>query len=54
VPCRDEILQQLDGIAFRDENMGKKKRKKWKTGVEEEKYFLQTAVMERKFVSAQS
>jgi hypothetical protein len=32
VPCRDEILQQLDGIAFRDENMGKKKRKKWKTG----------------------
>jgi hypothetical protein len=32
VPCRDEILQQLDGIAFGDENEGKKKRKKRKTG----------------------
>jgi len=31
VPCRDEILQQLDGIAFGDENAGKK-RKKRKTG----------------------
>jgi len=29
---RDEILQKLDGIAFRDENAGKKKRKKQKTG----------------------
>jgi hypothetical protein len=27
VPCRDEILQQLDGVAFEDENTGKKKRK---------------------------
>jgi len=25
VPCGDEILQQLDGIAFGDENAGKKK-----------------------------
>jgi len=32
VPCGDEILQQLDGIAFGDENTGKKKRKKRKTG----------------------
>jgi hypothetical protein len=32
VPCRDDILQQLDGIAFGDENVGKKKRKKRKTG----------------------
>jgi len=32
VPFRDEILQQLDGIAFGDEDAGKKKRKKWKTG----------------------
>jgi hypothetical protein len=35
VPCRDEILQQLDKIAFVDENAGRKKRKKrkkWKTG----------------------
>jgi hypothetical protein len=32
VPCGDEILQQLDGIAFEDENAGKKKRKKRKTG----------------------
>jgi hypothetical protein len=32
VPCRDEILQQLDGIVFWDENAGKKKRKKRKTG----------------------
>jgi hypothetical protein len=31
VPCEDEILQQLDGIAFGDENEGKKKRKKRKT-----------------------
>jgi hypothetical protein len=32
VPCGDEILQQLEGIAFGDENAGKKKRKKQKTG----------------------
>jgi len=33
VPCRDEILQQLDGVTFGDENAGKKKkRKKRKTG----------------------
>jgi len=32
VPCGDEILQQLDGIAFRDENAGKKRWKKWKMG----------------------
>jgi hypothetical protein len=32
VPCGDEILQQLDGIVFGDENAGKKKRKKRKTG----------------------
>jgi len=32
VPCRDEILQQLDEIAFRDKNVGKKKLKKRKTG----------------------
>jgi hypothetical protein len=30
VPCKDEILQQLDEIAFGDENAGKKKWKKWK------------------------
>jgi hypothetical protein len=29
----DKILQQLDGIAFGDENAGKKKWKKRKTGV---------------------
>jgi hypothetical protein len=28
VPCGDEILQQLDGVAFGDENADKKK--KWK------------------------
>jgi hypothetical protein len=33
VPWGDEILQQLDGIAFGDENTGKKKWKKRKTGV---------------------
>jgi hypothetical protein len=27
VPCGDEILQQLDIIAFGDENAGKKKQK---------------------------
>jgi hypothetical protein len=27
VPCGDEILQQLDGIAFGDKNASKKKRK---------------------------
>jgi hypothetical protein len=32
VPFGDEILQQLDGIAFGDEDAGKKKRKKRKTG----------------------
>jgi hypothetical protein len=32
VPFGDEILQQLDGIAFGDENTSKKKRKKRKTG----------------------
>jgi hypothetical protein len=32
VPCGDEILQQLDGIVFGDENTGKKKHKKRKTG----------------------
>jgi hypothetical protein len=32
VPCGDEILQRLDGIAFADENAGKKKQKKRKTG----------------------
>jgi hypothetical protein len=33
VPSGDEILQQLDGVAFGDENAGKKrKRKKRKTG----------------------
>jgi hypothetical protein len=33
VPCGAEILQQLDGVAFRDENASKKKkRKKRKTG----------------------
>jgi len=33
VPCGDEILQQLDGVAFGDENVGKKKKqKKRKTG----------------------
>jgi hypothetical protein len=32
VPCRDKILQQLDGIAFKDENAGKKKWNKRKTG----------------------
>jgi hypothetical protein len=32
VPCRDEILQQLEGITFEDENAGKKKQKKWKMG----------------------
>jgi hypothetical protein len=32
VPCGDEILQQLDGVAFGDENAGKKKQKKRKTG----------------------
>jgi hypothetical protein len=32
VPFEDDILQQLDGIAFGDENAGKKKRKKRKTG----------------------
>jgi hypothetical protein len=32
VSCGDEILQQLDRIAFGDENVGKKKRKKRKTG----------------------
>jgi hypothetical protein len=32
VPCGDEILQQLDGIAFENENASKKKRKKRKTG----------------------
>jgi hypothetical protein len=32
VPFGDEILQQLDGVAFGDENAGKKKRKKQKTG----------------------
>jgi hypothetical protein len=33
VPCGDEILQQLDGVAFGDENAGKKKkRKKGKKG----------------------
>jgi len=32
VPFGDEILQQLDGIAFGDEDVGKKKRKKRKTG----------------------
>jgi uncharacterized membrane protein len=32
VPCGDEILQLLDGVAFGDENASKKKkRKKWKT-----------------------
>jgi len=31
-PCEDEILQQLDKIAFGDENAGKKKLKKRKTG----------------------
>jgi hypothetical protein len=30
--CGDKILQQLDIIEFGDENMGKKKRKKRKTG----------------------
>jgi len=34
VPFRDEILQQLAGIAFGDEDAGKKKRKKWKTGAQ--------------------
>jgi hypothetical protein len=28
VPCGDEILQQLDGVAFGDENAGKKKKRK--------------------------
>jgi hypothetical protein len=28
VPCGDEVLQQLDGVAFGDEIAGKKK--KWK------------------------
>lgn len=32
VPCGDEIIQQLDGVAFGDENTGKKKQKKQKTG----------------------
>jgi len=32
VPFGDEILQHLDGIAFGDEDAGKKKRKKRKTG----------------------
>jgi hypothetical protein len=32
VPYEDKILQQLDGIAFGDENTGKKKWKKRKTG----------------------
>jgi len=32
VPCGDEILQQLDEIAFGDESAGKKKRKKRKMG----------------------
>jgi hypothetical protein len=32
VPFMDKILQQLDGIAFGDEDEGKKKRKKRKTG----------------------
>jgi hypothetical protein len=32
VPCGDEILQQFDGIAFGNENAGKKKWKKRKTG----------------------
>jgi hypothetical protein len=32
MPFGDEILQQLDGIAFGDEDAGKKKRKKRKTG----------------------
>jgi len=33
VPHRDEILQQLDEIAFGDENAGKEKQKKQKTCV---------------------
>jgi hypothetical protein len=32
VSFKDEILQQLDGIAFGDEDASKKKRKKQKTG----------------------
>jgi hypothetical protein len=28
VPCEDEILQQLDGVAFGDEDAGKKKKQK--------------------------
>jgi len=28
VPCRDEVLQQLDGVAFGDEIAGKKKKQK--------------------------
>jgi hypothetical protein len=58
VPCRDEILQQLDGVAFGDENASKKKKRKkgaassddvmWK----KKSIFFQIAVLERQFASA--
>jgi hypothetical protein len=64
VPCGDEILQQLDGVPFGDENAGKKKkRKKRNKGVrssddvmwkKKKSIFFQIAILERQFASAQS
>jgi len=59
VPCGDEILQQLDKIAFGNENAGKKKRKTGAASSDDvvwkkKKYFFQIAVLERQFASAKS
>jgi hypothetical protein len=60
VPCGDEILQQLDGVAFGDENTGKKKKRKKGAGSfddvmwKKKSIFFQIVVLERQFASTQS